>query len=376
MTFEPDWQHQGPVNVGQGRIEIRSTPPAGISFDPVTRTTVIDESRGIVLEQHLYSAQGQRLATAKLSKHQRDPETGVILPRHVEISCPQTQFELQIDLVDMQINRLPANSQQLFTRPAYPGYQEVDLGNASAPVATQPAGQGMPVGGGPSASPNGVGGIAPPNIAPGTPPYSAIPTYPGGNPATSVGGPLSGRQPRLSRGPRSDRKHGLSTTIDAAGRNSIGLQAHAQLFADADFRQCARFGARNSFDAVAEWGELSAGTAACRGKFAGLRMLAPGELWLLAEQRATVADEDLPGDHARTGEQADDRGGDVVGLGDLAQRRMLLGGALHGFVRFAIALLQPATGDEAGRDRVDTNLGGQARARARVRLLTPALDAA
>ncbi len=127
VTFDSTWQHQGPFPVGSGRIEIRSTQPHTMSPDPVTRITVIDDTRGVVLEQHLYNQQGQRLATAKLSKHQHDMASSTTLPRHIEINWPATKFELAIDLTDLQINTLSAGSQQFFTRPQYPGFQDVDL---------------------------------------------------------------------------------------------------------------------------------------------------------------------------------------------------------------------------------------------------------
>ncbi len=121
-----------------GRVEIRSVQPSSLSPDPITRVTVIDESRGIVLEQHLYNQTGQRLATAVLSKHQRDYTSGVTMPRHINIVWPPTQFELNLELTDLQINRLGASPQQLFARPAYPGYKDVDLAGPDLPPGLLP----------------------------------------------------------------------------------------------------------------------------------------------------------------------------------------------------------------------------------------------
>ena len=83
VTFDPTWQHSGPFSVGGGRVQVRSTPPPGSTLEPITRVLVIDESRGIVLEEHLYNSQGQRIATAKLSKHQHDPASQVTMPHKV-----------------------------------------------------------------------------------------------------------------------------------------------------------------------------------------------------------------------------------------------------------------------------------------------------
>lgn len=153
VTFDPAWQHSGPFPVGGGRIEIRSVQPANLSPEPVTRITVIDESRGVVLEQHMYNASGQRLATAVMSKHQRDLAANVTLPRKVEILWPSTQFELTMEMTDLQVNRLVSNP-QLFVRPEYPGYKALDLADMNFPPSAPPA------------SASGPGSIRPPQAAP------------------------------------------------------------------------------------------------------------------------------------------------------------------------------------------------------------------
>jgi len=146
VSFEPSQQHQGPFPLQAGRIEIRSLPPAGQAGSP--RITIIDDSRGIVLEQHVYDAQGQRLATAILKRHMRDPQTGAILPRQVEIQWPPAKLDFSIELGDVQINTLGDNSPELWTKPSYPGFGEVNLADpglgapqqvsSSAPVRTPP----------------------------------------------------------------------------------------------------------------------------------------------------------------------------------------------------------------------------------------------
>ncbi len=134
LTIDRAAQIEGPVPIGKGRLEIRtkpSTPGVGVS-----QVTILDDSRGVILEEHIYDAQGSRLASAMLSKHVRDPATGVTLPRHVEIQWPPTNFNLTIDIADVQINQLGAAPQELFGMPAYSGYNNVDLG--------QPQGQLVP----------------------------------------------------------------------------------------------------------------------------------------------------------------------------------------------------------------------------------------
>ena len=125
VTFDSGDQIEGPFPVGKGRLEITSkskSPGNGNS-----RITIVDESRGVVLEEHVYDAQRNRLASAVLSKHVRDPASGATLPRHVEIQWPPANFSLTIDMPDMQINQLPAGARDLFNKPSYSGYNEVDL---------------------------------------------------------------------------------------------------------------------------------------------------------------------------------------------------------------------------------------------------------
>ena len=126
VTFDPAVQHLGPTPVGAGRLEIRTQPSVpGKGF---SRITIVDDSRGLVLEQHVYDPQGVRLASAVMSRHVRDPATEVTLPRHVEIQFPPAKLELSIDMADLLINQLTADqAAQSFVKPSYSGFNEVDL---------------------------------------------------------------------------------------------------------------------------------------------------------------------------------------------------------------------------------------------------------
>jgi hypothetical protein len=125
------------------RVQIRSTPigPNGGG----SRVTVIDSSRGVVLEVHRYDAQGKLIATAKLSKHVQDPLSKAILPRRVEIRWPSNQFEVSLDLPDLQVNRLTSEAQPFFIPPPLPGYRRIDLADPNLqpgqpPIGAQPNG--------------------------------------------------------------------------------------------------------------------------------------------------------------------------------------------------------------------------------------------
>jgi hypothetical protein len=153
-TFEANAQHSGPRPVKPDRLEIRSNLPP--EEGSLVKITLLDAKRGMVLEQHLYTEQGERLASAIASAHRYDPATFITLPTHVEVQVPRAQLTLKIDVGDMQINQPTGDPRQMFGKPTYEGYTEVDLGAMTSPLA----------------APNGPVG---PNAAPPTIPVSNAP---------------------------------------------------------------------------------------------------------------------------------------------------------------------------------------------------------
>lgn len=133
-TFDPQGQHEGPQPVGADRLEIRSRiPTAGGDVYKITR---VNARTGWVVEQHVYDPSGERLASAFASKHQRDAATGVTLPKRVEIQWPAQDLSLTVDLGETQINPSLADRPQLWTKPTYPGWVDVDLGRSGAQVVS------------------------------------------------------------------------------------------------------------------------------------------------------------------------------------------------------------------------------------------------
>lgn len=123
-VFDPQGQHQGPY-ARNGKLEIHTRLET--SQGRMTRIAVIDPVSGWVLGQHLYDAQGQRLASAVASRHERDPATAITLPQRIEIDWPATKFSMQIDLADLRINQAVANPDALWSLPRYEGFAPVDL---------------------------------------------------------------------------------------------------------------------------------------------------------------------------------------------------------------------------------------------------------
>ncbi len=184
VRFNPADQPRGPFPVGANRLQIQSVYHGALG--ELRKVTVVDSLRGVVLEQHLYDARNARVASSFNSNFHRDPVTGAVLPRHVEIQYPVTQFDLKIDMVDMQINVLGPQNAQLWVKPDYPGFPNVNLADPNLPIASAGNISGMPS---PAARAAAVT-IAPANASPvsANPPYAnsayARPTY--ANPANSV----------------------------------------------------------------------------------------------------------------------------------------------------------------------------------------------
>ncbi len=125
VTLDPVGQHVGPQILPGGQLEVRSRIPAATG--DLTRVMVIDGARGWVLAQHLYDARGTLLASAVAMNHQYIPLHGVSLPRRVDVSMPAAELTLSLELPDLQVNSVVGDPQQLWTRPQYGGYPNVDL---------------------------------------------------------------------------------------------------------------------------------------------------------------------------------------------------------------------------------------------------------
>jgi hypothetical protein len=126
-TFRPDEEHQGPIPVGAGRVEIRTRRRSAMG--DMTKVTVVDAGRALVLAQHLYDAQNQLIASATTTNHIRDGLSGVNLPRQIELQLPTTQMRLRIDVVDWLINSLGPQDANIWTKPDFTsqGIPNVDL---------------------------------------------------------------------------------------------------------------------------------------------------------------------------------------------------------------------------------------------------------
>jgi hypothetical protein len=135
--LDPGLPHQGPYPMPGDRLEIRTVrdTPDG----PMTKVTVVDAMRGLVVEQHAYDAVGHRVASAVVEQHRRDPLTNLTIPRIVKIDCPRARFSMRVNLGTVRINRLNCNAPELWTMPQIPGAPIVNLAQPPAmPVSARP----------------------------------------------------------------------------------------------------------------------------------------------------------------------------------------------------------------------------------------------
>jgi hypothetical protein len=125
-TLDPNGQHTGPYMLRGDRLEVRTQ--LNTANGPMTKITIVD-SRGLVVEQHLYDGRGQLVASATASQHFHDPASGANLPRLVEIQAPATKFSLKISFHTLQVNQTGGDIARYFELPSYPGVPLVDLGD-------------------------------------------------------------------------------------------------------------------------------------------------------------------------------------------------------------------------------------------------------
>ncbi len=131
--FSPTDQPQGPFPVGEGRVQIRTVQHSAVG--DLNKVTVLDERRGLVLEQDLYDRAGGRVASSFTSGHYRDPVTGAILPTKIEIQYPSANLSLQITAKSgYEVNTMGTANTVLWTKPQYAGFPDVDLASMGAPA--------------------------------------------------------------------------------------------------------------------------------------------------------------------------------------------------------------------------------------------------
>lgn len=135
ISFNPSDSHEGPFPLADGRLEIRSrlASPDG----ELLKSTLVDGTTGLVLEQHLFTPTGERLASVRTTQHRVDPTSGAALPRKVEVSWPASDVNFTLDLKAVTTNMPTSDPGQLWQMPAYEGYEPIDLADPSVVIGAK-----------------------------------------------------------------------------------------------------------------------------------------------------------------------------------------------------------------------------------------------
>jgi hypothetical protein len=137
VEFRPTDRHEGPLPLGDGKIEVKSIVAGRCGT--MTKRTVIDARLAWVLEQHLYDANGALVASSIAKSHRYDNVAGVSIPQEIQIDVPASELSLSIDVGRVAINTL-TDSPQLWTMPTMSGTSQVDLGSTPQAGGVQPMG--------------------------------------------------------------------------------------------------------------------------------------------------------------------------------------------------------------------------------------------
>jgi hypothetical protein len=144
VNFPEGERHEGPFPLPDGRIEIRShgvaaPGPDGGPGEPLLKSTILDGVTALVQEQHLFTADGRRIASVRTSGHRVDASSGAALPRTVEVHWPEPGIEFRLELASISTNVPTGDPGQLWQMPAYPGYTPVDLADPTVTITPRAA---------------------------------------------------------------------------------------------------------------------------------------------------------------------------------------------------------------------------------------------
>ena len=146
VDFSPADQHTGPFVRADGQLEIRSTiaTPQG----PTIRVCIVDPSRGFISQQAFYDKANQLVAYVNSTCHQFDPESGVSLPRRIELFVRQPDgktMKLAIDANSYRVNSIYGDKSRLWSMPNPGDVQIVNIATLAPRNTTTPS-QLVPLG--------------------------------------------------------------------------------------------------------------------------------------------------------------------------------------------------------------------------------------
>ncbi len=137
-------EHEGPLPAGDDRIQIHSRMVT--ENGPVIRVMILDKQYGFILEQHLYDARGQLVASVQADEHRFYADQSVTLPHKFNIQLAPNQpnrLSFQLSVSQFAVNEIYGEPSQLWSRPEIEGVRPVDLADPGfslsqvAPVPNQ-----------------------------------------------------------------------------------------------------------------------------------------------------------------------------------------------------------------------------------------------
>lgn len=163
FPFQPDWilEALGMATIPPGgdfRVEMKSRgaielientrSPQG---QPVRKVTVfnsqtVDGSEPQVVARRLVDERGRDIAIARITEMQRDPRSGVTIPKRIAFEYPAERLTLTLTLDQAMVNQPidATTAQNWFTRPSLDGVRSHDLATSRRQNSAYPAGTHRP----------------------------------------------------------------------------------------------------------------------------------------------------------------------------------------------------------------------------------------
>lgn len=138
VHLDPSTVIEGPTRRPDGKLELRTQV---VQADGVYRRVLtVDDTTGVVTEQHLYGPDNQLVARAIASDHRYYAEQQCSLPHRVAIHLQPTTgppLALELEIGDYTINQILVDHPQQFAMPQ-DASQQVDLVKLGGPLLPRP----------------------------------------------------------------------------------------------------------------------------------------------------------------------------------------------------------------------------------------------
>jgi len=175
FPFHPEWVMEalGMATIPSGgdfRVDTRNRGTIelientrSLQGQPVQKITVFNSQTAAgtqpqVIARRLVDERGKEIAVARITEMQRDPRTGVTIPKKISFEYPAERISLLLTLDQATVNQ-PIESttaQNWFTRPYLDGVQSYDLATTRRQNSAYPTGAVRPTSGGNTAAGLGI----------------------------------------------------------------------------------------------------------------------------------------------------------------------------------------------------------------------------